>query len=84
MCGCGCGCDFVVGRKLRHLVSGFTPVNERLASIRIKAKFHNISVHAPTEEKDVAVKDVFDDNLEDLYDKCPDHDIMIILGDFNV
>ena len=28
------GCGFVVGRSLRHLVSGFNPVNERLAKIR--------------------------------------------------
>ena len=47
----------------------FTPVNERLAKIRIKAKFHNISlisVHAPTVEKDDAVKDAFYANLDDL------------------
>ena len=38
------------------------------------AKFHNISLicaHA------------FYANLEDLYDKCPAHDIKIVLGDFN-
>ena len=48
---------------------GFTPVNERLAEIRIKAKLDNISLicaHAPTEEKDDAVNDAFYANLEDL------------------
>ena len=34
-------------------------------------------------EKDDAVKDAFYANLEDLYDKCPVHDIKISLGDFN-
>ena len=29
------------------------------------------------------VKDAFYANLEDLYDKCPAHDIKIVLGDFN-
>ena len=51
----------------------------------VKAKFHNISLlcaHAPIEEKDDAVKDAFYGNLEDLYDKCPAHDIKIVLGDF--
>ena len=33
---------WMVGRSLRHLVSGFTPVNKRLSKIRIKAKLHNI------------------------------------------
>ena len=80
----------VVNLNLRHIVSVFTPVNERLDKIRIKAKFHNISLicaHAPTEEKDDKVKEptegTFYANLEDLYHKCPDLDIKIVLGDFN-
>ena len=51
-----------IRRSLRHIVSGFTTVNERLAKNRITAKFHNISLIcalAPTEEKDDAVKDAF-------------------------
>ena len=80
------GCGFVVGRRLRYLVSGLTPVNKRLAKIRNKAKLHNISLictHVPTKEKDNAVKDASYANLEDLYDKCPANDIKIVLGDFN-
>ena len=68
------GCGFVVGWRLRHLVSGFTSVNERLTRIRIKAKCHNISLicaHAHTEKKDDAIKDGFYAKLEDLYDKWP-------------
>ena len=60
-------------------------MNDRLAKIRIKAKFHNISLicaHVPTKENDVAVKDAFFANLEDLCDKCPVHD-KIVLRDFN-
>ena len=36
------GCGSLVGRTLPHLVSGFAPVNKRLAKIRIKAKFNDI------------------------------------------
>ena len=36
------------------------------------------------EEKDNAVKDAFYAHIEDLYDKCPVHDINIVIGDFNV
>lgn len=80
------GCGFVVSRRLKHLVSRFTPVDERLATIRIKAKFFNISLicaHAPTEDKDEQTKDIFYERLERAYDRCPDHDIKIVLGDFN-
>ena len=60
-------------------------MNKRLAKIRINPMFLNISqicAHARMEEKDDTVKDFFYANLEDLYDKCPGHDIKIILGDF--
>ena len=80
------GCGFVVSRRLKSLVSRFTPVDERLATIRIKAKFFNISLlcaHAPTEDKDEQTKDMFYERLEREYDRCPDHDIKIVLGDFN-
>jgi sorting nexin-29 len=80
------GCGFVVGARLRHRVSQFTPVNERLATIRVAARFFNISLicaHAPTEEKDDAVKDAFYTELDRVYSRCPSHDIKILLGDFN-
>ncbi|XP_062137632.1 uncharacterized protein LOC133846936 [Drosophila sulfurigaster albostrigata] len=42
-----------------------------------------ICAHAPTEQKDDAAKDAFYARLEDTYDRCPNHDVKIILGDFN-
>ena len=68
------------------LFSALTPVNERLARMRIKPMLHNINLtcaHAPTEENDEAVKDAFYANLDVLYVKCPAHDIKVVLGDFN-
>ncbi|XP_054085694.1 uncharacterized protein LOC128921619 [Zeugodacus cucurbitae] len=55
------GVGFVVGERLRRRVLAFTLVDERLATIRIKARFFNISLicaHAPTEEKDDVTKEV--------------------------
>lgn len=80
------GCGFVVGTRLRHMVIDWTPVNERLCTIRIKAKFFNISLicaHAPIEDAEEAVKDAFYSQLEGAYQRCPQRDIKIILGDFN-
>ena len=65
------------------MVSGFAPVNERLLKIRIKEKCHNISLictQAPTKEKDNTVKNAFYANLEDLYGKCPAHNIKNVFG----
>ncbi|XP_043947307.1 uncharacterized protein LOC122817927 [Drosophila biarmipes] len=80
------GCGFVVSRRLRHHVSDFTPVSERLATIRVEARFFNLSIicaHARTEEKDDALKDAFYSRLEDTYDRCTDDDVKLILRDFN-
>ncbi|XP_043064095.1 uncharacterized protein LOC122320085 [Drosophila ficusphila] len=80
------GCGFVVGTRLRRRVSHFLTINERLATIRITAKFFNISLicaHAPTEEKDDITKDTFYAELDRAYGRCPSHDIKILLGDFN-
>ncbi|XP_067625202.1 craniofacial development protein 2-like [Eurosta solidaginis] len=80
------GVGLVVGEKLCRQALAFTPVDERLAAIRIKAKFFNISficAHAPTEEKDDEVKDIFYEQLERTYELCPRYDIKVVLGDFN-
>ncbi|XP_054082831.1 craniofacial development protein 2 isoform X1 [Zeugodacus cucurbitae] len=80
------GVGFVVGERLRRRVLAFTPVDERLATIRIKARFFNITLicaHAPTEEKDDVTKDAFYERLERTYERCPRHDVKVVLGDFN-
>lgn len=49
------GTDFIVIGKARDAVIGFSPVEERFCSLRMRSKFFNytlINVHASTEEKD--------------------------------
>ena len=61
-------------------------IDERLAAIRIKAKYFYISLicaHAPTEDKDDTTKDAFYDKLEVLYNRWPRSDIKMLVGDFN-
>ena len=70
-------CKFVDNKRLRFLVSRFTPVNERIATNHIRAKFYIsfICTHTSTEEKDAKLKDA--------YDKSLDQNAKIVLGDFN-
>jgi len=80
------GCGFIVGPKLKSQVIDFKPINDRLCTIRLKARFFNISLiccHAPTEDKDDLVKEEFYDMLEKAYDNCPGHDVKMVVGDFN-
>ena len=61
--------------NLRKLVSRFTAVDERLAAIRIKAKYFYISLicaHAPTEYKDDKPRMPFTTNSKFCITDAPD------------
>jgi exonuclease III len=48
------GTGFMVKIEIEKNIMSFTPINERICTLRLKGKFHNITlinVHAPTEEK---------------------------------
>jgi exonuclease III len=63
---------------------GFEPINERICKLRLKGKYHNITIiniHAPTEEKDEDTKERFYTELQQIQEKVPKHDLLIILGD---
>lgn len=80
------GTGFVVLKAATGAVIDFNPINERLCTLRIRGKFFNISLinaHAPTEEKDDEVKELFYERLQLAYNNAPPRDIKIILGDFN-
>ena len=62
------------------------PLGSRLLMARFKGRYVNMSVivcYAPTNEADDETKDLFYDQLQELKNKCPRHDILIILGDLN-
>uniref|UniRef100_A0A1B0DRK3 Uncharacterized protein n=1 Tax=Phlebotomus papatasi TaxID=29031 RepID=A0A1B0DRK3_PHLPP len=80
------GTGFLIHKKLKTSIIGFTPISDRMCSIRIRGRFHNItifSVHAPTLDKSDDIKEEFYAKLEEEYDKVPKYDVKLILGDFN-
>ena len=80
------GVGFAVRGKARNCVTRWTPINERLCILRVKAKFYNISIicaHAPTEDANEEVKDVFYEQLDKAFSTIPAYDMKLVLGDFN-
>jgi hypothetical protein len=80
------GTGFMVRKEVEKNIMSFTPINERICMLRLKGKFHNITlinVRAPTEEKTGEEKVKFYDVLQRTYDRTPRHDIVMILGDLN-
>ncbi len=80
------GTGFLVDAKWTRSIIGWTPVNEKLCVLRVRGKFFTysiINVHAPHNEKSEDEKENFYNQLARTYNKCPKHDIKIVIGDLN-
>jgi exonuclease III len=80
------GVGFIVSKKAGRLVLGFSPICERICTLRIKGKFHNITfvnVYAPTEDTEDEIVDEFYETLQSVCDELPKHDAIMTLGDFS-
>jgi exonuclease III len=80
------GTGFLINKKYKLLIMGFSPETDHICSLRIRGVFFNttiICVHAPAEEKVEMQKDDSYEDLERIYMKAPKHDIKIMMGDFN-
>ena len=80
------GTGFVVRKRLKDQVIDFKPFGPRICYIRIKGKFFNYSVfsiYAPTNVAQEQEKDNFYEEVEQAMNTVPQHDIKILLGDFN-
>jgi exonuclease III len=65
------GTRFMVRKEVEKNSMSFTPISERICTLRLKGKFHNvtlINIHAPTEQKMEEEKDKFYDDLQKTYD----------------
>jgi endonuclease/exonuclease/phosphatase family metal-dependent hydrolase len=78
------GVGFIVSKKVNRLVLGFSPICERICTLRIKGKLHNITfvnIYAPTEDTKDEIVDEFYETLQSVCDELPKHDVVITLGD---
>jgi hypothetical protein len=80
------GVGFIVSKKINRSVLGFSPICDRICTLRLKGKFHNISfvnVYAATEDTEDEIADEFYTTLQFVCDELPKYDAVITLGDFN-
>ncbi|XP_041785866.1 uncharacterized protein LOC121601136 [Anopheles merus] len=80
------GTAFLVIGEMRRRVIGWWPINERMCRLRIRGRFFNLSiinVHSPHLGSTDDDKDNYYTQLEREYDRCPQHDVEIVIGDFN-
>jgi len=71
------GAGFTVSKKVSRSVLRFSPICDRICTLRIKGKFHNITfvnVYAPTEDAEDETADEFYETLQVVCDEIPKHD----------
>jgi len=70
------GVGFIVSKKVNKLVLGFLPICERICTLQIKGKPHNITlvnVYALTEDTEDEIVDEFYETLQSVCDELPKH-----------
>jgi len=75
----------MMNKIMKGSLLDFEPQNNRICKIRLKGSFRNITVisaYAPT--NDDQEKGRFYETLEEVCNRIPRHDMVIIMGDFNV
>jgi hypothetical protein len=71
----------MMNTAMKECLLEFEPQSNRICKIRLKGKFRNVTVisaHAPTNEKDDQEKESFYENLEEVYNRIPRYDMVII------
>ncbi|XP_041781999.1 uncharacterized protein LOC121598784 [Anopheles merus] len=80
------GTAFMVLGAMQQRVIGWWPINERMCRLRIRGRFFNLSiinVHSPHIGSTYDEKEAFYTQLEREYDRCPKHDVKVVIGDLN-
>ena len=80
------GTALLLTESTRKCLVDWRPYNQRMITARFRGKYTNISViqiYAPTNDADSEEKELFYNQLQELIDKCPKHDIIVVMGDFN-
>lgn len=80
------GNAIICGRKSARALLGYDVVNDRIITARfvcLPVNMTVIQVYAPTTDGDPQDTESFYAQLQDVIDKSPKGDIMIVMGDFN-
>ena len=77
---------FILTNEIAGAVIGYNPFNNRIISVRINSRPHNISIiqfYVPTSASTEEEIEKFYSQLQEVIDKIPSRDVALIMGDAN-
>lgn len=80
------GVGILLSSTIRDSLLDWEPISDRIIRARIDTKFkklHIVQCYAPTEDKELLVKEVFYSQLDQTLSRIPKQDIVVLMGDFN-
>lgn len=80
------GVAIAMTKEASKSLDEWTPISDRIITARFWSKYIKttiIQVYAPTNDADEDDKDCFYEQLQQVVDKTPRHDTMLIIGDLN-
>ena len=80
------GVAMLLSRKAASCLISWSSVNDRIITARFNSRYIRTSivqVYAPTNDAEEEAKDIFYEQVQNILDKIPKHDIVILMGDWN-
>ena len=75
-----------LSKEASSALENWNPVSDRIIKVRFNSRHIKITIiqfYAPTNDVDTQEKDDFYERLQQVYDKTPQHDIIITMRDWN-
>ena len=80
------GVGIILNKAMSGAVIAWEPVSDRIITVRLQTRLTKVTlvqVYAPTNAAEDKEKDNFYELLQDVLDAAPEHDMKIVMGDFN-
>jgi hypothetical protein len=80
------GVGFITNAQMAQAVLSWDPVSDRIITLRLQTRIVKVTivqVYAPINAADDEEKDAFYDQLQQVLDSIPAHDLKLVMGDFN-
>nr|XP_022322870.1 craniofacial development protein 2-like [Crassostrea virginica] len=80
------GVGVMLSNRAKKSLMEWKPINERLMYLRLYTSTLKISlivVYSPTNDNTEETKEIFLEQLQEVINNTPKHDILLIIGDFN-